>query len=915
MIHPRYARRRFALYLIPVIIGLGGVAFSRQFDNAMLRMLIVLVSVSVPLFAGGNLLARHHGGRYEQLFLWFGLLLLLGGAAVSVSGFSDNLMVSPWDSLFLVDVARWIGIASLSLGLFVVLFSVVRAGEDIEEVAERFWRLAEHISEGFVLSTSDGTIFLVNKQFLHMTDLTEEQVLGRNASELANRLNVTTLQEHLDRRRSGVSSEYEVTWRVRGEERRLWFSGTPIHDDNGRHTANLATVRDITEFHQLSQRVERYAESLKELVEEQSKKLVQSEERFRQLLLSMNEGFLTLDTVNTVRFANARLCQILEVSEAEIVGRDIFDFVASEGRVRLLNLLAKSSAADPAENRQEIPLLSAGGDLLPVLAGVSYLREAGVGDAVYSMVITNVTDLKEMQRELAARADELEQANEELMLHDRAKDSFLSNVSHELRTPLATVQGYIEMLNSGTLGEVQPAQVNACRVMQRNIERLLLLINEMIDFSRMEIRGVSLQMNLYQPARLVPECVASFVPQAAAKGIALITEDESGDVVAWGDRERLAQVLGILLNNAIKFTPASGEIVVRATQGQLGTVQISVSDNGIGIDATYQEKVFDKFFQVDSSKSRRYEGAGIGLSIAKSIIEAHGGTLTLSSVLGQGSTFVIELPRTVFHTEQPLEFSTALSLITVDDPGLLSGALQRLVPSPTMQIRRADGAAHALREAEDELPDAILINDGPEDIAGEVSIGLFRREPVTSQVPLVICTAEPSTRYAETSARWQRLSFLPKPFAPEALLNALRLAVDEDAEEDSDDILGAMLAPDTRPRVLVVDSDPGLLEWVETAFSNRNILCYCAASVPAALQMLAKDPPNVIFVDADGPGSQVLEQVNLLAHAENVEGRPIFVMTGTRDELGPLNGVRGVLRKPFAFGEMLALVPQTPRPS
>lgn len=913
MIYPRYSRRRMALYLVPVIIGLGGVAFSRQLDNLALRVAVVLVSVSVPLLAGGNLLERYKGGRFERYLLWFGMLLLLGGAAFSLSGLNDSLLSTPTDSLFLVGASRWLGIVSLSLGLFVVLFSVVRAGEDIEEVAERFWHLAEHITEGFILSTNEGTIFLVNKQFLEMTDLKEEEVLGENSIELAQRMNIMPMQEHLEKRMKGVASEYEVTWRVRGEERRLWFSGTPITDENGRHTANLATVRDVTEFHRLSQRVERYAESLKELVEEQSKKLVQSEERFRQLLLSMNEGFLTIDTTNAIRFANARICQMLDTEEELIVGRDLFDFVAPEARVRLLNLLARSSAADPAENRQEISLLSAGGDAIPVLSGVSYLREAPAGEAVYSMVVTNVMDLKDMQEELKQRADELERVNEELMLHGRAKDSFLSNVSHELRTPLATVQGYIEMLEAGTLGEIVPQQRNACRVMQRNIQRLLLLINEMIDFSRMEIRGVTLQPTLYLPGKLAQESVASFVPQATAKGITLTAQDDSGDCTAWADKERLAQVLGILINNAIKFTPAAGEINVRVGRMEDTTLYIAISDTGIGIDPTHQDRVFDKFFQVDSSKSRRYEGAGIGLSIAKSIVEAHGGKISLRSAVGQGSTFTIMLPGAVFDGEASLDLTAPASIILVDEAGIFADAVRSLFPEDQLEIRRVAGAAHCLREAEGSTPDLILVNDSPEDIAGDVSIGLLRRDPATARVPILIATAEPPTRYAESADRWPALHYLHKPFTPSALAAHLADILGGVETTKEDDAIAASYAPDKRPRVLVIDSDPGLLEWVELALANREILCYCAATFPAALQMLAKDPPNVLFVDIDAPGAQALDQVAGLTKAHGLNGTPVFVMTGTRENATLPEGVRGVLRKPFAIRDMLALLPSPAR--
>ena len=395
--------------------------------------------------------------------------------------------------------------------------------------------------------------------------------------------------------------------------------------------------------------------------------------------------------------------------------------------------------------------------------------------------------------------------------------------------------------------------------------------------------------------------------------ITLTAQDDSGDCTAWADKERLAQVLGILINNAIKFTPAAGEINVRVGRMEDTTLYIAISDTGIGIDPTHQDRVFDKFFQVDSSKSRRYEGAGIGLSIAKSIVEAHGGKISLRSAVGQGSTFTIMLPGAVFDGEASLDLTAPASIILVDEAGIFADAVRSLFPEDQLEIRRVAGAAHCLREAEGSTPDLILVNDSPEDIAGDVSIGLLRRDPATARVPILIATAEPPTRYAESADRWPALHYLHKPFTPSALAAHLADILGGVETTKEDDAIAASYAPDKRPRVLVIDSDPGLLEWVELALANREILCYCAATFPAALQMLAKDPPNVLFVDIDAPGAQALDQVAGLTKAHGLNGTPIFVMTGTRENATLPEGVRGVLRKPFAIRDMLALVPSPAR--
>lgn len=247
----KLSRKRLAIDVIPILIGLGGLIFSRELEDLVIRVIVVLMSVSVPLFAGGHLLARYRASRLERLILLAGVLMLILGAGYSVSGISDTLAAQSRISETILNASRYIGMLSLMLGLFVVLLIVVRTGEDIEEFGERFWHLAKHISEGFVLSSPQGTVYLVNQQFLDMFDLKERDVLGRSTLELVEELNIGPLRAHIEHRSRGIASEYEVTWRVRGEDRRFWFNGLPIYDRQGRHTATLATVRDITEHHRL----------------------------------------------------------------------------------------------------------------------------------------------------------------------------------------------------------------------------------------------------------------------------------------------------------------------------------------------------------------------------------------------------------------------------------------------------------------------------------------------------------------------------------------------------------------------------------------------------------------------------------------------------------------------------------------
>lgn len=904
----RYSKRRLFLFVIPFLFGLGGVIFSQQFADAGVRAFVLVVSLAVPVFAVGSLLSRFHSGWVERALLFAGLVLLGVGAAIGAGSAADTAPLAGSESLLSSQASRVIGMVSLALGLMVVLIMTLRRGEDVEEFADRFWLLAEHIKEGFVLSDAEGTIFSVNRRFLEMIGLDESEVIGRNARDLADQMGVDMVRTQLDNRARGISSEYEVSFRVRGEDRRFAFSGTPIFTRQGAISATLATVRDVTDQYRLAQRVDRYAKGLQQLVEEQTQKLIQSEERFRQLLLSMNEGFITLDARNRVRFANAHIRQLLGIDETALLGREVFELVEPASRATLLNLLSQGAGIQEKASQREVQLLHASGESIPALVGVAYVRDDVGEGQVYSLVLTAVKDLKELQAKLEARARDLERANAELRMHDRAKDSFLSNVSHELRTPLSTIQGYIEMIASGSLGGLAEDQAAALKVMARNAERLSLLINEMIEFSRMEIRGAEVQPELRSPRRLVRDAVASARPHALKKNIALTVEMPEDLPHAWFDREKMNQVLGILLNNAIKFTDPGGSVRVTVAREAGGTLSIAVSDTGIGIDPMYQAKVFEKFFQVDSSKTRRYEGTGIGLSIAKSVVVGHGGGLRLESALGKGSTFTVVLPESLFDLDPALAGRAGLDglrVLLVDEGKSFHECVGGALTALGAVVEFAESGYACVRAAAASRPDVLLVNDRGDTPDGAHVLTLLREQPDTAEIPVVVAASGRSRRVEEAGLFGAPLTPLGKPFNAvalvERLLEAARHApAPERAAADAPG--GGRL-----PRTLVADADDGLLEWVELALSRRNIACYCARDGAQALEIAAVERPDAVFVDRDiaGPNGNLADALHA---TPGLLDTPVYRLTGAAPEEGAAGGYEGDLRKPFDIDAMAAIV-------
>ena len=237
---------------------------------------------------------------------------------------------------------------------------------------------------------------------------------------------------------------------------------------------------------------------------------------------------------------------------------------------------------------------------------------------------------------------EIEEKGRELEAASRHKSQFLANMSHELRTPLNSVLGFTELLVDGIYGELpEKAKTTVARV-QANGRHLLGLINDVLDLSKIEAGQLTLTLEDYSVGQVVRSTVLAVEPLARAKGLTLATTIPENLPIGRGDERRLTQVLLNLAGNAVKFTE-TGTVDIRAGAAD-GHFEITVGDTGPGIAAKDQGLIFEEFQQVDSSSTRQKGGTGLGLAISKRIVEMHGGTIDVESVLGSGSTFRLKIP-------------------------------------------------------------------------------------------------------------------------------------------------------------------------------------------------------------------------------------------------------------------------------
>jgi signal transduction histidine kinase len=224
------------------------------------------------------------------------------------------------------------------------------------------------------------------------------------------------------------------------------------------------------------------------------------------------------------------------------------------------------------------------------------------------------------------------------------KSNLLANVSHELHTPLVSIKGYTEMILKRKLGPLTPEQERGLQVAQKNIDRLIELIDNLLSFARLETGETQLTLEDIPLWQVVDEAIDLVSERIRRRGLSVTTQYESDDLMVRGDRVKIGQVFTNLLTNAVKFNRDGGQIAISARRGAAGFVDVEVSDTGIGIPAGELEKVFERFYQVESGPRRRYEGTGIGLSIARDILRLHGCSIRVQSTPGEGTTFQFTLP-------------------------------------------------------------------------------------------------------------------------------------------------------------------------------------------------------------------------------------------------------------------------------
>ena len=380
----------------------------------------------------------------------------------------------------------------------------------------------------------------------------------------------------------------------------------------------------------------------------------------------------------------------------------------------------------------------------------------------------------ERTREISRQKEELETQAEKIMELDKIKSRFFANISHEFRTPLTLIQGPIKKrLTEAT----DPKDVREFTVVNQNTTRLLQLVNQLLDLSKLESGSLTLKASSKELLSFLKPIVDAFQSLAEVKMVRLSLDFQVAPISMYIDSEKLDKIINNLLSNAFKFTPSGGQVIVStrsfspSDRFPEGYVEIQVKDTGIGISKEHLPKVLNRFYQVDSSQTREYEGTGIGLSITKEFVELHRGELTINSELGVGTWVIVRLPLGKNHLReneiaegefQPGEEGTGFessheilpgterelvhpsyeeTILIVEDNGDLRNYIRENLPEQYQVIEAGDGEK-GIELALSKIPDLIISDVMMPKVDGLMLCKKLKNDEKTCHIPIIMLTAK-----------------------------------------------------------------------------------------------------------------------------------------------------------------------------
>lgn len=623
--------------------------------------------------------------------------------------------------------------AALALGLLILVALL------------SYYRRGEMAAAATVLSTC--LVALVIQREMNARHRAEVELL-RSQDELEDRVNERTAELNA----ANVALQAEVLERERMENA-LHLAHDELEVRVAERTCELADSNEVLQREIAERR--RTDDALKN-----------SRALYHSLVENLPVNIWRTDRAGRFTFVNGHFCHFLGLAQQEAFGKTAFEFYTTATADRTARIDRQVMENDsPFEGIEEFETRTGRTGYVQVLKTPFHDSEGRL--LGIQGISWDVTERKRGEEEMRRIQGQVERTNADLRRKNEEIQNFYHTLSHELKTPLTSAREFVSIVIDGLAGELNEIQREYLGIAMESCNQLRVCINDLLDATRLETGKLSVDLKPVAVGDLAQRVVTTLHPAATGKRIRLTCDVEPGLPQVELDEGRITQVITNLVNNALKFTAADGEIAVSvgASAEKAGFVEVSVSDTGCGVSPDQIDRIFDRLYQVRTGDSTTEQGVGLGLFICRELVRLHGGDIRVESEAGAGSTFTFDLP-----IKAPDEHRS--NLLLVDDDPTMREILSTILQREKFDVATAEDGRQALQQIRQHVPDVILMDLEMPGMDGPTTLREIRRQ--WGALPVVLHTGHVDGPLLSRALEWAPFTVLSKPCPMEQLVATMR---------------------------------------------------------------------------------------------------------------------------------------------
>jgi diguanylate cyclase (GGDEF)-like protein/PAS domain S-box-containing protein len=658
---------------------------------------------------------------------------------------------------------------------------------------------------------------------------------------------------------------------------------------------------------------------------ELSKQVADLRLKLYDMMRLSQDVILYTDEKGKITLFNERACDEFGYSEEYLMGKDITLIIRHDDLRNIMGELAKRAYV----SGYKLKVLNSGGKETETILSLLPIKDSNGCVTNYLYIIRDIRHEKELSdllerkdkeiedlrsnldKKIYERTKELEKFNKQLEYANQLKSRFIANMSHELRTPLNSILGFSDVLLDKTFGDLTENQERYIRNIYNSGRHLLELVNNILDIAKIEAGKYEMVYETFPVEEVIGEVVNIMNSLAEDKFIEINVSISDDVSTITADRVKLKQILYNLVSNAIKFTPEGGLIKIDVRKeknvvGQLSNipsqsiefVRFSVSDTGIGISSEDKERIFDEFEQANTEFSKRYGGAGLGLALTKRLVELHGGTITVESSLGEGSTFSFSIPVTSpVEAVQPapqeaisLNFpwvkETAPLILIIEDDIQTIELLTLLLTQAGYKVAHARDGEEAIEKTRNLKPFAITLDILLPKKDGWEVLQELKSDPLTSDIPVIIHSIVDNKELAFALGA---ADYLLKPLHKEELISKL---------EEISTAKGRKILPLS---ILIIEAEEKLTNYLKDIFEPQGFYIYTGTTGKRGIELATAIRPAVILLDFTLPDMLSYDVIKEIKENPSTRDIPIFILTerdlSVDDRLNLVGKIERIVKK------------------